>query len=107
MNCAIVGVCAAGGDAGSLARGAPPVSHAEAMMMRETRTQDCMCLFLDPEHADDRDRRLEILPLHRLLLNTPDDVHSFQDVPERRRPLRIVETLAAEIERRLVVEADE
>ena len=43
----------------------------------------------------------------RLLLDATHDVHAVDDVPKGGGALRIVEPLAAEIERRLVVETDE
>src|SRR3546814_15524038 len=43
----------------------------------------------------------------RLLLDTADDVHALQDAAECAPALAVIKPLAAEVERRLVVEADE
>ena len=57
--------------------------------------------------ADDRHRRGEVLVLHRLLLNLAHDVHPGNDAAERRAALSVVEPLAPEVQRRLIVEQDE
>src|SRR5438128_12083554 len=64
----------------------------------------CTALFPGPPHFDNPDRRREALTGGRLLLNPPDDVQARDDPPERCGPLSILEPLAAEIERRLIVE---
>src|SRR3954465_9698955 len=75
-----------------------------------------MCeLLLNAGNPGDRHGRQQRLPSHwrvgvlvgRLLLDTTDAVEAFHDAAERRRSLPVVETLAAEVERRLIVEADE
>src|SRR5881227_2734199 len=61
----------------------------------------------NPHDRANRHGRRETLSGNRLLLDAPHDVHAFDDPAKGGEALAVLVPAAAEIERRLVVEADE
>src|SRR6187455_942580 len=111
MNCTIVGAWRGGSGAACGRMAADTTSRITTANVR-FNTAGSLRKSRDPR---DRHRRRERLAAHRrrggrvgrLLLNAPNDLEAVHDPAERSGALRVFESPATEIERRLVVETED